>query len=528
MKESNSTSPSSFEEESDKKGLKRELGLSMLVALGVGSMIGSGVFAMPAVMGSVAGPALIIAIFLTGLVTTLLAISYAELGSAFPKTGGPYSLPRLALGNLGGFIMGWGYFLYAFVGTAAIIDIFITYLSFFFPALAVGETLTPLGIAIAVIAMWIFTIINLVGVKWGGYYSVFTTIGKLVPLIAFICVGLAFFNFTNFFPLLPFGLTGITLAMAFEFWAFTGFESVVVPTEEIKNPSKTIPRAMLITMGIVIVVYILLGIAFTGLINWTGLGLTVGDWGSIGNLGSPLADVALAAGLPILALVAVIGAVISTAGAGGDWVLLQGRIPFAMAHDKLFWGPMEKVQHRFGTPYVALIFASILTMLIQIFIPNFPSVALIASITALVPYAAAALAVPILRKTKPDVKRPFKLPIPIIITGLGFILATLLVYWASWPWTLVGGILMLIGYPLYLTLRRHDVEIKRNLWIFVYIVGILVMSLIGDTNFVYQNFPGFISPLGLIPMPFDMIILTVFSILIFAWAYWENSKYTLD
>ncbi len=517
------TTNSAAEGKESKQGeLKKDLNLTTLVALGVGSIIGSGMFAMPAVMGSVAGPALVLAIVLTGIVTTLLALSYAELGSAFPLSGGPYSLPKLALGDTGGFIMGWGYFLYSFVGTAAIIDIFVTYLGFYVPGLAVGATLTPVGILIAVIALWIFTVINIVGVKWGGLYSLLTTVGKIIPLLIFAAVGLSLFNGVNFIPLLPFGFTGVTLAMAFEFWSFTGFESVVVPSEEIENPQKTIPKAMLLTMGIVIAVYVLIAMAFVGMIDWAGLGITPGDWGSIGDLGSPLSDVAQAASLPILAAVATIGALISTAGSGGDWVLLQGRIPFAMSKDHLFWGPMDKVHHKYGTPFYSLLFASILTTIVQVMIPNFPAVALIASITALVPYAAAALSVPILRKTKPDVKRPFALPFPVIVTGLGFIMATLLVYWASWPWTIVGGLLMLIGYPLYFTVKGKKFEFRRNLWILVYLVVIMIMSYVGDVNFIYENFLP-ISPLGLIPMPYDMVILTVFAILIFGWAYRENT-----
>jgi basic amino acid/polyamine antiporter, APA family len=502
--------------------LKKEIGLFTLVAIGVGSIIGSGMFAMPAVMGSVAGPALVLAIIFVGIVTIFLAITYAELGSAFPLTGGPYSLPRLALGNQGGFVMGWGYFLYAFIGTAAIIDIFITYLGYYVPGLAVGETLTPIGILIAVIALWFFTAINIVGVKWGGLYSIVTTIGKIIPLLLFAGVGLAFFNFSNFNNFFAFGLTGITLAMAFEFWAFTGFESVVVTSEEVKNPGKTIPRAMLLTMGIVIAVYVFIAVSFTGLINWQGLGIQTGNWGSIGNLSSPLSDVAKAAGLPILAAIATIGALISTAGAGGDWVLLQGRIPFAMAKDKLFWAPMRKIHPKYGTPFLSLIFASFLTMIIQIAIPNFPSVALIASITALVPYAAASISVPILRKTKPDVHRPFKLPSPIIVAGIGFIFATLLIYWASWPWTLVGGILMLIGFPLFLLVKNPKIELKRTAWILVYLIGIILISFLGDTNFIYENFLP-IGPQGIIVMPYDIIILVIFAIIIYAWAYVSNS-----
>ncbi|KKM04029.1 hypothetical protein LCGC14_1768330 [marine sediment metagenome] len=88
------------------KGLKKDIGLFTLVSIGVGSMIGSGIFALPAAMAAVAGPGLILAIILSGIITTFLAIAYAELGSAYPLTGGPYALPRLALGDTGGFIMG--------------------------------------------------------------------------------------------------------------------------------------------------------------------------------------------------------------------------------------------------------------------------------------------------------------------------------------------------------------------------------------------------------------------------------------
>jgi amino acid transporter len=491
--------------------------------LGVGGIIGSGVFVMPAVMGSVAGPALIIAVMLTGLVTTLLAISYAELGSAFPKTGGPYSLPRLALGDAGGFVVGWGYFLSVFIGVAGVTDIFVTYLQFYIPGLAVGQTLTPLGTLIAVVALWILTAINVVGVKWGGLYSVLTTIAKIIPLLLFAVVGLAFLDFHNFASFMGYGWTGITLAMAFEFWAFIGFEAVVIPTEEVKNPGRTIPQAMLLTMAIVVAIYAFISFAFVGMIRWTGLSLKAGDWSGIGNLSSPLANVAQGLGLPILAAIAIVGAVVATAGCSGDWVLLQGRIPYAMAQDHLFWSPMGKVHSRYGTPYVALIFASVLTMAIQLLIPNFPSVSLIASITALVPYAAAALSVPILRKTSPDTPRPFKLPFPTIITGLGFVFATLMFYWASWPWTLVGGILMLAGFPLFLLVRTHHLDFKRTAWIWVYITGVMLVSYLGDPNFVFSNFLP-VSPLGIITMPWDIAVLAVFAVVIYATAYFANTR----
>jgi amino acid transporter len=162
-------------------------------------------------------------------------------------------------------------------------------------------------------------------------------------------------------------------------------------------------------------------------------------------------------------------------------------------------------------------------MAIQLLIPNFPSVSLIASITALVPYAAAALSVPILRKTSPDTPRPFKLPFPTIITGLGFVFATLMFYWASWPWTLVGGILMLAGFPLFLLVRTHHLDFKRTAWIWVYITGVMLVSYLGDPNFVFSNFLP-VSPLGIITMPWDIAVLAVFAVVIYATAYLANTK----
>jgi len=509
-----------------KKTLKKDLGIFTLVSLGVGGMIGSGIFILPAIMGAYAGPGLVLSILICGIITVFLGIAYAELGSAFPITGGPYSLPRLALGDFGGFIMGWGYFLYLFIGTAGVIDIFVVYLSFYFPGLAHGATLTPHGVTIAVAALWIFTIINVFGIRWGGLYAIITTIGKLIPLLIFVLVGLTFFKTSNFKPFIPFGFEGFTLSVTLFFWSYTGFEAIVVPSEEVKNPSKTIPWSMILTLLITILVYLVIALIFVGMINWDALGLVKNDWKGIEALSSPLSTIPEKMNLPLLATIMVIGAIIATAGCGGSWVLFQGRMPFAMAKDKLFWSPMANVNERYGTPAASLIFTSILTTIILITIPNFPAVALIASVAVIVPYAAASLSLIILRTTKKDVERPFKLPCAKIITLMGFILSTYLIYWASWPWTLVGIVLMLSGYPVFLFIRRHDLEIKRNLWIPVYLILVLLVSILGDMRFSIQNFTHF-NPLHVLPMPYDLIALTVIAVMIYFWAYKINIKYDM-
>ena len=508
----------------DKKALKKELGIFTLVSLGVGGMVGSGIFIFPAVMAEYAGPALILGILIAGIITLFLGLSYAELGSAFPITGGPYSLPRLALGDFGGFIMGWGYFLYLFIGTAGVIDICIVYLGYYFPGLAVGATLTPIGISIAVIALWIFTIINILGVKWGGLYAVVTTIGKLIPLLIFVLVGLAFFKGGNFVPFLPYGMAGITVSVALFFWSYTGFEAIVVPAEEVRKPSFTIPMSMVLTILISIVVYVFIALVFVGMISWDGLGFRDHDWLALSKLSSPLSDVSSALNLKWLAAIVVVGAIIATAGSGGSWVLFQGRMPFAMAQDRLFWAPMAKVNSKYGTPAASLVFTSILTTIVLISIPNFPSVALIATLTVIVPYAAAALSLLVLRVTKKNVERPFKLPFAKAVTLIGFVLSTYLMYWASWPWGMVGAVLMLLGYPAFVFVRRHNFEFKRNLWILVYLIAVIIVSAIGDRRFVFNNFMRF-EPLNILTMPYDLIVLTIIGVVIFYWAYKVNIKY---
>jgi len=493
---------------------KKQIGIFTLTSIGIGAIIGSGIFAMPAVMAAVAGPGLILGILLSGVISIFLALAYAELGASFPMEGGPYSFPRLAMGNLTGFLMGWGYFIYLFAGTAAIIDIFVIYLGFYVPGLAVDGTLTSLGITIAVVTVWFFTIINIYGVKWGSLYSVITTIGKLIPLFLFALIGFAYFHPSNFIPFLPFGLTGVTLAITLFFWSYTGFEAIVVPTSEIKNPARTIPWSMILTILITIFVYLIIAVVFVGIIDWKALNFASGSWAKIGNLVSPLSDVTKAIGLTLLATIATVGAIIATGGSGGSWVLIQGRMPHAMAKDKLFWTPMAQDHKKYGTPANALLFTSFLTTIVLIAIPNFPSVALIASITAVLPYAAAVLSVPILRITRKDTKRSFKLPMHYLFTSIGFILSTFLIYWASWPWTFVGMCLLLTGYPVFLLIKEKNVKWSRSLWVVFYLIGIVIVSFIGDPKFEFNNFTPW-HPLGYLLMPYDLIVLTIFSILIY-------------
>lgn len=501
--------------------LKRAIGLPTLVCLGAGGMIGSGIFALPAEMAAVAGPGMLLGILLAGMVAMWLALPYAELGSAFPLTGGPYALPRLAFGDMGGFLIGWGYFLYMFVGTAAILQMFVVYTSAAFPSLGLsdGQDLTTTGSIAVVIFLWAFTALNLVGVKAGGAFAVVTTIGRIIPLFIFAAWGFAVFDTDNIVPFLPSGLGGVTIATTLFFWSFAGFEEVVIPAGEVKDPGKAVPRALFFTLLLTTFVYVLVAAAFLGMVDWKALGAEPGDWSAIKDMSAPLADVAKLIS-PELLFIALVGGVIATGGTAGNWIMLQGRIPYAMARDRLLPAMLGKAHPKFATPFNSLIFASILTTIIVLCFRNFVVVALLAAITSLISYTAVSFALPILRKTHPEVPRPFLLRWPATMGAIGAVLATWLIYWAAWPWTLVGLFLLLVALPFYFVARGFA-GLRRNAWMIVYLIGIVLMSFLGDPSFQLHNFLPF-GPQGVFTTPWDSIVLTIFALLIYAWAYRAN------
>jgi len=496
---------------SSKRGLRRELGVILLTGLGIGSIIGSGIYANPGLITSVTGPLAIVAIIFMSIITSILMYIIAKLGVIYPKAGSIYYFAKEILGDLAGFITGLSYYVCCFVGTPAIIYAFIFYLSYYIPGVAVGLTLTPLGVLIALIILAIVTWINVIGVKPAAGLNFILTVLKILPLFVFIAIASIRFNANNFQPLAPFGFGSIGLAIAFGFWMFLGFESVVLVSEEVKEPEKTITKAAVATVVIVSLIYILVMATFMGSVNWSALGFAEKDWASLSGLSAPLADVSRVFGVPGLAELMTMGAVISTAGCFSAWVLLQGRVAFALAREERFWRPLAYIHPRYATPSHALIFSSILSAIIVLLIPSFPSVILIALIAEFIPYAISAISLTVL-------KRDLKL---ILLGYVAFVISSLYIYWACWPWTLTGTIIAIVSvilYPVFAKGVPYLSELKKNTWYVTYLIGLTVISLLGDPMFEYENFLP-ISPLGIFPIPYDAAVIAIFATIVFTYVY---------
>jgi APA family basic amino acid/polyamine antiporter len=420
----------------------------MATALVIGNMIGSGVFLLPASLAGAAGPIAIAAWALTGVGAILLALVFANLGRAYPRTGGPYAYARHAFGDFVGFQTAWGYWIAVWAGNAAIAVAFVGYLTMFWPALAVKNLLAAL---IAIATIWLLTIVNMVGVRQGGAIQLVTTVLKFVPLVLIGIVGLFFFKSENFTPLAPYGIgSGINAGAALTLWAFIGLESATIPAEEVVDAERTIPRATIIGVLVTTLVYMLTTIAIMGIIPTAQLAQSA----------SPFADAAaIIFGGSWAAMIIALVAMISAFGCLNGWILLQGRVPLAAAQDGLFPRQFAQLHPRWQTPVFGLVTSSVLITLLllmnysQTLVEQFNFIILLATLTTLVPYAYAAAAEVYLFFTDRQNFSGRNLVRDTIIATLAFAYALYAIIGAGTDVIAKGFILLMLGVPVYVYLR---------------------------------------------------------------------------
>jgi len=442
------TAPAPAEIRAAPPKLKRTIGLWMATALVVGNMIGSGIFMLPATLAGAAGPISIVAWIFTGAGAMLLALVFANLGRALPRTGGPYAYARRAFGDFVGFQTAWGYWIAVWAGNAAIAVAFVGYLAVFWPATGTNELL---GALVAIALIWLLTFINALGARESGVVQVVTTVLKFVPIAAIGIIGLFFIDGANYEPFAPHGtsLSLLSTTAALTMWAFIGLESATVPADEVRDPERTIPRATILGTGITTIVYILATVAIMGIIPAATLA------GST----SPFADaagVAFGGGWDkVIALVALI----STFGALNGWIMLQGRVPLAAAEDGMFPAAFARVHGTRRTPVFGLVVSSILVsgLLLMNYTKGlagaFEFVILLATLTTLVPYAYSAAAQAYLWLVERENFKPRKLVRDTVIALLAFAYSVWAISGAGDDVVTKGFLLLLAGIPVYVGMR---------------------------------------------------------------------------
>jgi APA family basic amino acid/polyamine antiporter len=404
-----------------KRTLKRSMGLWMATALVIGNMVGSGIFTLPAALAGEAGPASILALVFTGLGAMLLALVFANLGRAHPRTGGPYYFARRAFGDFVGFQTAWAYWIAAWVGNAAIAVAFAGYLGVFWGDV---KTTNWLAALVAVGAIWLFTLVNIAGTRETGWAQVVTTVLKFVPLAVIGVIGLFYVKGGNFTPFTP-AKGGfdwhINAAATLALWAFIGLESATVPAEEVKNPEKTIPRATILGTLATTVLYVVALVAIVGVMSQAALSASSAPFADAANViwGGTFLGLTWGKWIALVAIMATLGAL-------NGWIMLTARVSLAAADDGLFPKRFANVHGKRATPIFGLVVSSVLVSALVLYNWNvdfgtrFADIVLLATWMTLIAYAYAAAAEVVLFYRERELFTWVKLARDTVIAGLAF------------------------------------------------------------------------------------------------------------
>jgi amino acid transporter len=420
------------------EGLVRGIRRWDLVAIAINAIIGAGIFGLPSKVYSLIGPYSIIAFVACALVVALIILCFAEVGSRFDETGGPYLYAREAFNPAVAFEVGWLIWLTRITAFAANCNLLISYLGYFWTAATDGFWRAL--VIVTVVA--VLAAINLLGIRQAAIVSNVSTIGKLVPIIIFIGAGLFFLNPQAFTPGPTPDTGAFSQSVLLLVYAFTGFEMASIPAGEVRDPQRNLPRALIIALVLVVVLYILIQI------------VCVGTLPGLAQSQKPLADagsqfLGTAGGAIISA-----GAIISIAGNLNIVMLSGSRLPFAMAEQKQLPAFIGSVHRSFFTPYVAILLTAGLMLLLTLK-SSFVAALTISTIARLITYGTTCLSLPILRRRNDGPPPAFRLPGGTIIALLALVLIGWLLLHATLQEAtaaaLAGavGLLIYLGYWLY-------------------------------------------------------------------------------
>ena len=443
----------------ESSGLVRSLSLSQAIMIGVASMIGGAIFVLVGPGISAAGPALIIAFLLNGVITLFTALTYAELGSALPATGGGYKWVREGLPRPNSYLSGWmAWFAHTIAGSLYAVA-FGTFLGHLLASAEIIDSSLglPLEKIFAAIAIIIFTFINIRGSSHTGKVGSAITFSQLIIIGILIIAALAAMTLTNpnwpanFRDFFPNGTTGLILAMGLTFIAFEGYEIIAQAGDEIKKPKKNIPKAILISLGIVVSVYVLFAFVFIGGLN--PLQVEQPAWEFIGSFGELGIIEAAEYYLPFGALIVLAGGFVSTLAALNATTFAASRVSFAMGRNHDLPPMFNKLHKKYRTPYVSTICSGIVMMILAMSF-DLTMIALAASVMFLflfVQVNAACITIRRLAKEKKLVygfKTPFFPLVPVIGFATAAILSVYLLFSHPMSWV-IAIVWILAGFLIY-------------------------------------------------------------------------------
>lgn len=441
-------------------GLKRSLGPLSVTAMGIGAIVGSGIFVLTGVAAAkYAGPALILSFVVAGIVSGLAAICYAEFASSVPIAGSAYTYSYATLGELIAWIIGWDLILEYAVGAAAVSIGWAGYFTdllqgAFGIALPKALTASPFSGGIinlpATLIILLITVLLIVGTTESSRVNNIIVAIKIAVILFFLVVGFGHVNLANWTPFLPFGPFGILRGASIIFFAYIGFDQITTSAEETRNPSRDMPIGIFLSLLICTVLYILVTTVLTGVVSYTKL-----------DVASPVSHALILLGMNAAGSIISLGAI-----CGLTTVLLvllfgQSRILFSMARDGLLPGIFSHIHPRFRTPYLSSIIIGAVVALVAGFTP-IDVVAELTNIGTLSAFMLVSLGVIILRRTQPNLRRAFRVPWVPVIPILGILAPFVLIL--GLPLVTIGRFVLwlIIGLLIYFFYSRHKSHLRQE------------------------------------------------------------------
>lgn len=522
-------------EATDDHRLKRHVGMVGLLFTAVGSIIGSGWLFGALNAAQIAGPASIFAWIIGAVMIMFIGLTYAELGTMFPVSGGVVRFPHFAFGSFASYTTGWITWLAA--ASTAPIEVLATlqYAKGYMPWVQVIEdgvpVLTTPGYFVAALLMFLFSLINIIGIRWFARINnalVWWKLGVIVVVvIAFFTAEMKteHFTFAEHGGFMPFGWHGVfsSIATAGIIFSYLGFRQGVELAGETDNPARNVPIAIIGSILLCALIYVGLQVAFIGALPTEAL---ANGWANIGTtftvgiddkalVFGPLATLATTLGLTWLALLLYIDAVVSPADTGLIYTTVTARLSYAMGRNGNAPSVLAKVNDR-GVPWVSVWLSFVVGLIFFLPFPGWQKLVGFVTSATVLSFGSGPLVFMALRKELPDYARPFRLPGGVIIPYLAFLSSNLIVYWSGWATTWKLMVAVLLGFVVLIAheivKRKHTppMDFRAGFWVIPWLGGLALISWFG----AYPDPAEGAGNLGLLSLTSAIPVVAVFSALI--------------